>query len=122
MERRSFLKKFFGTAVVVATVAVVPAVASPVIQHTCDCALRSFWDGPCAACTTLSGGTISEYHSYTDFTKFSQIAIEEAIDENVKQCAKKLSTKASMSVSELEHWALNEGSAQNEFKFFQKTA
>lgn len=122
MERRSFLKKFFGTAVAVTAASVVaPGVIANCEDPWCGSIagegviphdeLHDSWDGP-------HEPVVCEYADYADF---SEVTRKEAFNEMVQKCAQQLSHNAGKSVQELERVVRFDG-AQNEFKFFQKTA
>lgn len=93
MERRSFIKKLFGGAAAVAVVAAVPAVA-----ETCDCALRSFWDGPCPKHSTQ---TLGDYAEYADYSSFSRISLSQSERAMVDDAARELAYRAGLSMNQL---------------------
>lgn len=85
MERRGFLKRFFGTAVAVATVA-----AAPEYCHS----LCSSW---CTEHATPPRETLS---SYADYSNFSEVARTAYIDEEVSKMAEELGRNASKSIAD----------------------
>lgn len=113
MNRRSFLKWLgAGSAAVVVAPKAIEAVTANVPANECDCALRSFWDGPCTfhAKHPRCSVTCEMYHDhnatyclvhdvqpkgeYVDYASFSQFAVEESIDKIVSDTAVELGHQA----------------------------
>lgn len=107
MNRRNFFKWLgAGTAAAAAGVVVAPSVIEKIVKpkpSDCDCALRSFWDGPCKyhleewRRVQASG----EIGSYADYSSFASFASKTSIDEAVGQAAADLGHQAGLHVSDL---------------------
>ena len=63
-------------------------------MSNCDCALRSFWDGPCSEHATEYAITHDGPAKFSDYGAAVDIERNKAIDPMVEQAAKELAFKA----------------------------
>ena len=68
--------------------------AIPAVAETCDCALRSFWEGLCTKHSEAVPATIGGWHEYANYSNFSQAANAQAWDQMISDCAEELGRRA----------------------------
>ena len=68
----------------------------------CDCALRSFWDGPCEYHTSHPLNDVDLEKKFSDYGAACQIELNKAIDPIVEQCAKELGWKAGHTIVDVD--------------------
>jgi hypothetical protein len=73
-------------------------VLAGVSERDCDCALRSFWDGPCEYHLAEHLTTKSAPKKFTDYGTVVQIELNKYFDPIIEQCAAELGWAAGRSV------------------------
>ena len=113
MNRRRFLK-WLGVgsaAVVVAPIAIAAAEPSmsggfhyDVVKADafhCTCSARSFWEGRCDYCMAHLG-TEEPIKSYADYSNFSDMQLNAALDDIISNTAKELGEAAGRDIAALQ--------------------